>query len=1700
MTWGRSRIAAVAAAVLASGLGPATIGTAGVDAAETTETVEVRPTDPGDWVVQVDTCDGEPTGTAGFVEGPARAPRGQGSLRLAVGREGWSRPEALLPTLAGVRLDELTALSYSTFTLDESPAPYLELATDAAVLRFDPTGVGPDRWLPWDARAATWTVDGRPMTIDEFLGDHPDAVVVEPGLRVATGCDATLADAVGHVDDLTVGVAGAATTYDFEPDGLVVTVADVEVGEGDEDAKVTLSLSAESPDAITVTVVPTATGSASAPADFAANPGDVTFGPRERTASFPLSVVDDAIDEDDEWFSLVLTEVTGAARAGSPGTVTILDDDAAPKLSAIGTTVVEGSAGPPVAEVRFHRNGLTERTISFDYETRNGTANATDYQPTSGRLTIAPGDDPVLRIPVLADQVQEGTEQFTLLLANPVNAEISGPPAAVVIHDDDAGLPASVRVADLVVTEGRNAIVRLTRTGDLTRPVSVNAATGPGGPNAPATPGADFTAVNRTVSFEAGAATASLSVPIADDGSGESTESFVVALSNPIEAVLSDAEAVVTIVDSGAPTPPRSWLAVGDTSLPSEGDARRTSVRFDVHRTGAVDGPASVQYATYQVTALQGSDYIPASGTLTFAPGESYRTVDIAVAGDDTPETVETFELHLSDPSGAVIADRVGVATITDDDIDPTAGSAGLPTVLVIDDAVVVEGDSGTTDAVFTVRRLGDTSPSVGFRWSTGPGIRPAASPTDFTAVPSTPVTLASGVTETTLRVPVTGDTRDEKNERFVVYLTNASRAVVADTVGVATIVDDDGSDTPGPATFIAVRDALPGPEAGSHVFSVVRRGDLRGTSTVKAATASGTARSNTDFTAANATLTFGPGETERLFTVRGLHDLHTESQESLVVRLSAVSGAVVEDSRAGGTLLDDDPGLLLTSPPVTYNETDLPGQANVAVTLSHYAAQPVTVAYRTVTEAPGLSLSHPAATAKVDFEPVAGTLTFAPGEKTKTIAVPIVGDNLAEPGIEQFAVEFADPFRADLADPFTIVDIVDDDTVSITVDAIAPVSEAAGGVTVTARLSGPATHTITLGYATVNGTAVAGADFTGSTGTLAFEPGATERSFTVPITSDALFERTETFAVRFSPSGASYAGGDATVSIVDDDPMPTAAVRAASGPENAGTVVVPVELDVPSGVDTLVDAFFTAATAGAGDFDAGDRSVTIPAGAVRATVSVPVIDSYGCEGDQFFEVDILATDASVAPRGGRAAVTIRDIDCGGLVAHDAVVSEGAPTPTMRVTIPAPAPQRVRVGWQTEPIRRVSIDHAALAGGAAVAPDDFSIASGTVDILPGAVETTITLPITTDQVCEQPERLRVVLAAPVNAGIDRGAATVTITDDDCNGTVVWDGSETEGRPIAFVVSLPGAPPDPVELRATTSDGTAEHPSDYTKLDEHLVTVPRGRRTHVFTVPTMLGGACEQHETFSVRLTAGAGLPIARASATGTIFDLSGPCFTFDLATETVEGTDAVVRVAAIPSPLSPLAVRYRTWDGTAMGTPVPSADFETPAPDAAVWLAAGQGEVDITVATYRNAGCEPRDHFLIDITPDRGTPRGAQRTGFINDPDCGDNGVMVLDPDTILENGRPARFSFRLHVPQSPGKVQAFRFVTEDRTATAGDDYIYVSRRYNVGYGDPPPSPITVDLNPWTPCREGRKFKVKLYAEGTTVISDGSVTVRIPNC
>lgn len=1193
----------------------------------------------------------------------------------------------------------------------------------------------------------------------------------------------------------------------------------------------------------------TANGTATAGADYVAASGTATFtttGPMSKQIT--VVVNGDVLDETNETVLVNLTNAQPPAIADitdTQGVGTITDDDPPPTLSIDDVSVVEGDAGTTTLGYTVSLSVPSGRAVNVTATTANGTATQpADYVSRTQNVAFAPGTTTqAFAVTVNGDLLDENDETVLVNLTSPGNATIADAQSVGTITDDDP-LPA-ITVNDVSFSEGNantsNVTLTLTLTPASGRTVTVDYATADGTAAAPA----DYQTRTGTVTFNAGQLTRTFTVPVVGDVLDEFDEIFVVDLSNPTNAVIADAQGIVTIVDND-PLPSLSTANVTVT----EGDAGTTTATFTVTLSAASAKPVSVDFATADGTATAGADYSATSGTLSYPPGTTTRTVDVTIFGDLLNEANETFTLDLSNATNATIATPSRTGTITNDD--------PLPSV-VIDDVSVPEGDSGTTNAVFTLTLSSPSGRAITVRDATANGT--ATQPADYTSTTVT-VSFPAGSSTQTMSVPVVGDLLNEANDTFFVNLTLPTNVTIADNQGIGTIIDDD----PLPSISIADASRNEGNSGTANLTFTLTLSPVSGRSvTVNWATADGTATAPADYTASSGTVTFAAGQTSRTFTVPVVGDLLDEYNETLLVNLSTPTDATIADGQAVGTIVDNDPPPSFGVNDVTVSEGDTgTGTATFVVSLSATSAKPISVDYAT---------TDGTATRPDDYQSASGTLSFAPGDVSAVVDVTIESDLLNEFD-ETFTLDLSNAVNSTIADGQGIGTITDDDPAPVVSIADLTTPEGDAGITTASllvTLSAPSGKPVTVDVATADVTAVDGSDYAGLSTTVSFAQGETTKTVDVAVSGDVAYENDETFGVTLSnPVNVLMSSGAATVTIVNDDPVPAVSVDDVAvdeGDASDSTMTFTVTLTNPSAFPISVDVATADGTAGSpGDYDAGSASLPFAPGETTHTFDVMVHGDATYEGDETFDVLLSnVIGAAVSVDTGRG--TIRNDDVAPVIdVGDVTVTEGDAGDTIASFV-------VTLTGATDVPARVD---ASTIDGTAGSPLDFDALAATVTILPGATSATIDVVGHGDTMLEPDEAFGLDLTNPVDGTIGDGSGSGTILNDDpVPAIAVDDVAMPEGdagtSPLTFTISVGNPSSVPVTVDVATEDQSAVAPDDYQATAATLTIAP-GLTSTTIDVPVVGDDVPERDETFGLRLSNPSESTITDDLGLGTIAD------------------------------------------------------------------------------------------------------------------------------------------------------------------------------------------------------------------------------------
>ncbi len=902
---------------------------------------------------------------------------------------------------------------------------------------------------------------------------------------------------------------------------------------------------------------------------------------------------------------------------GAPILIAVLANDSDPDgdpltITSVGTPA-NGAAVIVGNQVRFTPNADFHGTNTFSYAISDGRGGSASAFIT---VTVRPiNDDPVANddtastsagtpvdVDVLANDTDVDGDTLTISAVGAAangtavivggavqyvpNAGFSGTDTfSYTVSDGNGGSDTAtvtvsvgalpmLSIADVTVTEGNAANLTVSLSAPSGQTVTVQYATSDGG----ATAGADYTAASNTITFAPGVTTQTIAIATLDDTLDELAETFSVTLSAPGGATIGDGTAVVTIADND----PAPSLSIDDVTV-AEGNAGTSSATFAVSLSAVSGQQVTVNFATSNGTASAGSDYVANAGTLTIPAGQASGTLSVVVNGDTLFEASENFNVTLSAPANATLADGAGLGTITNDDTAPTLG---------IVDVSLAEGNSGTTSFVFTVTQSAISGLTTTVDFTTADGL--ATSPADYGAV-SGSATIPAGATTGTITVAVSGDSTVEPDETFLVNLSNAVNATIADGQATGTILNDDG------AVVINLGDATV-TEGGTATLTATLTSASSQTITVQFATSNGTATAGTDYTADSGTLTFTPGVTTQSINVVTTADALDEPDETVNVTLSSATNATIGDGTGIVTITDDDP-----TPTLSIGDVALPegnsgtSTASFIVALSAVSGQQVTVDFAT---------SDGTATAGSDYTAASGTATIPAGQGSVAVAVTVLGDTVVEPN-ETFVVNLSNATHSTIADLQATGTIQNDDALPvITVAATDATATEAGPTTGTFTFTRTGDTTFVLVVQVdLTGTAVNGVDYSVINIPVSFAPGSATATATVMPVNDPTVEGGET-VIATIVDGADYdvgAPNSATVTIADDDgglglvPANQTLFTISTG---SLTVTLPSPAGAGGQLVNLVSGNTTIATVPA--------SVTVLEGATAATVTVTTATTTG--------------------------------------------------------------------------------------------------------------------------------------------------------------------------------------------------------------------------------------------------------------------------------------------------------------------------------------------------------------------------------------------------------------------------------------------------------------------------------------------------------
>jgi hypothetical protein len=460
--------------------------------------------------------------------------------------------------------------------------------------------------------------------------------------------------------------------------------------------------------------------------------------------------------------------------------ISLPPNETKPTISIANITQPEGKTGSTNYGFNLTLSNPSTETITVKYATADDTATASsDYTATTGTVTFASGETTkAVNIAVNGDSLYESDENFKLNLSDAVNASITTSLAIGTITNDDLPVIA-LAITDADAAEPANpGQFTLTRTGITTAELMVNyIITGT------ATNGTDYQTLTGTATFNAGSDKATIDVNSIDDNIYEGSETVTLTLTdNPAVYQLAEIKSdTVTIADDDQK--PVICISDAHPQFGKEGDPDAAHRKFEIFLSHASDKTITVEYATVDGTAVGGSDFdSTAPTTLTFAPGETSKTVSIKVIDDNIHENEESFKVQITNSTNATIGIGYdyGVAKIIDDDLPGISIDA-------TDDAAYETNKGKPNPGKFTFKRTGSTTDALDVKYTIEGS---ATNGTDYTKVGDT-ITFAAGSDTSTIEINPIDDLIFEGTETVTFNLADSNNyTIVGDKSEAVKITD----------------------------------------------------------------------------------------------------------------------------------------------------------------------------------------------------------------------------------------------------------------------------------------------------------------------------------------------------------------------------------------------------------------------------------------------------------------------------------------------------------------------------------------------------------------------------------------------------------------------------------------------------------------------------------------------------------------------------------------------------------------------------------------------------------------------------------------------------------------------------------------------------------------------------------------------
>ena len=1103
----------------------------------------------------------------------------------------------------------------------------------------------------------------------------------------------------------------------------------------------------------------------------------------DTTTTISIDTSDDSAYEGDENFSLIITNVIGAAPSSLVARGSIIDNDPQPSMSLLRfeqdySITAEGTS----LAYRLQISKASATNVSFDWSVQHSSTSTDDFTGAlAGTQLIRAGDtSTTISIDTSDDSIYEGDENFSLIITNVTGATPSSLVARGSIIDNDPQPSMSLlrfEQVDSTAIEGASFTYNLQLNRASLADVSFDWSLQHYSTNT-----SDFRGSLRgTKQIRAGDTTTTISIDTSDDSAYEGDENFSLIITNVIGAAPSSLVARGSIIDND-PQPSMSLLRfeqVDSTAI--EGASFTYNLQLNRASLADVSFDWSLQHYSTNTSDFRGS----LRGTKQIRAGDTTTTISIDTSDDSAYEGDENFSLNITNVTGAAPSSLVARGSIIDNDPQPVIVLLSFEQVA----STAIEGASFTYNLQLNRASLADVS----FDWSLQ---HYSTNTSDFRGSLRGTKQIRAGDTTTTISIDTSDDSIYETDEIFTLNIINVIGAVPDSLFALGSILDNDPQPVITLLSFEQV--ASTAIEGASFTYNLqLNRASLADVSFDWSLQHYST--NTSDFRGSlRGTKQIRAGDTTTTISIDTSDDSIYETDEIFTLNIINVIGAVPDSLFALGSILDNDAQPIISFEQVASTATE---GASFSYRLQLNKASALDVDFDWLVQ-------H-SSTSTDDFTgALAGTQLIRAGDTSTTISIDTSDDSIYETD-ENFSLIITNVTGATPSSLTARGSIIDNDAQpSVTLLSFEQdYSITAEGTSLAYRLQISKASATNVSFDwSVQHSSTSTDDFTGAlAGTQLIRAGDTSTTISIDTSDDSIYETDENFSLIITNvTGATPSSLTASGSIIDNDAQPSVTLlsfeQVASTAIEGASFTYNLQLNKASLADVSFDWSLQHYSTNTSDFRGSLRGTQlIRAGDTSTTISIDTSDDSAYEGDENFSLNITNVTGAIPNSLSAGGRIIDDIDKPIIsFQQDSTAAEGTSL-SYRLQLNKVITLDVNFAWSVQHISTSTSDfRGALAGSQLIRAGDTT--------------TTISIDTSDDSIYEGDESFVLHITNIQDASPNSLEAGGRIIENDAQPIISFkqDSTTTEGASLSYRLQL-----NKIIAVAVSFDWSVQHSSTST---------------------------------------------------------------------------------------------------------------------------------------------------------------------------------------------------------------------------------------------------------------------------------------------